>query len=80
MDFIVEEVIELETFKRLEHFLHNLLQVFYQSFVVYLQHQLRDQNIFLLNSLLFLLNQLDKDLRLIIFLFDFSISEIDDLA
>jgi hypothetical protein len=56
------------------------LQVFNQSFVVYLQHQLRDQNIFLLNSLLFLLNQLDKDLRLIIFLFDFSISEIDDLA
>ena len=80
MDFVVQEVIELEALKRLEHFLHCLLQVFNQGFVVNLKHQLRDKDIFLLNPLLFFFNQLDEDLRLVIFLLDFSISEINNLA
>ena len=80
VDFVVQEVIELEAFKRLEHFLYRLLQVFNQGFVVNLKHQLRDKDIFLLNPLLFFLNQLDEDLRFVIFLLDFSISEINNLA
>ena len=80
MDFVVQEVIELEALKRLEHFLYRLLQVFNQGFVVNLKHQLCNKNILLLNPLLFFLNQLDEDLRLVIFLLDFSIPEINNLA
>ena len=80
MDFVVQKVIELEALKRLEHFLYRLLQVFNQGFVINLEHQLCDKNIFLLNPLLFFLNELDEDLRLVIFLLDFSVSEINNLA
>jgi len=74
VDFVVQKVIELKTFERLEHFLNSFLQIFYQSFVVYLKYQLCNKNILLLNSLLLLFNQLDKDLRFIVFLFNFPVS------
>lgn len=80
MNLIVQKVIKLKAFERLKHFLDSLLQVFNQGFVVYFKYQLCDENIFLLDSLLFLFNKLDEDLRFIVFLLNFPISQVNYLA
>lgn len=80
VDFVVQELIELEALEWFEHFLNNFLQIFNQRLVLYLQDLLRDQNVFLLNPLLLLFNKLDKYLRFVVFLLYPAVPQIYYLA
>lgn len=56
VDFIVEELIKLKTFKWLEHLFYLLVGSLNQSFVFNFKLQLCDQNVFLLNTSRLLFN------------------------
>lgn len=70
-------LIKLQPFKRLQHFLHNFLQILYMILIINLQILLRNQYILLLNSLLLLFNQRLKNPRLIIFTLNPFIPQVD---
>ena len=76
MNFILEEFVELQTFEWFEHFFYHFLQIFYKRLVFNLDCLLRDQNIFLLDTLLLFVSDLNELWAVIVFGFQFALAKV----
>lgn len=67
VDLIIKILVELQALERLQHFVHDFFEVFYQSLVVDFEVELRNLHVLLLDSRLLLVQDLREDLTVIIF-------------
>ena len=65
--FVLKEFIELQALKWFKHFFYHFLKIFDQRLVLYLDCLLSDQNVFLLDTLLLFISDLNELRAVIIF-------------